>query len=114
MKFQTSNLNVHFKQLSTNTNRIVEEFTKPIHLNVFSRNKESLLLNCEVVFFEKDNWKMRPDIFCMEHYKDPYFYPVVLMINKLGSVFEFVPDNLIKGLIIAPIRRKMIKLLDFL
>jgi len=113
MTLQTSDLRQHFIQQQSNVKNILIEFTKSIHLNIFSRNRESLLLDAAIVKFQKDSWKMRPDIFCLEYYKEPYFHPVVLLANNLGSVFSFQPENLINGVIIAPTKTKIIKLLNY-
>jgi len=112
MPNQTSDLKNHFKYQKFDTGRILQEFKKDIHLNVFFRNRDNLLENSTLVYFQKGSWRMKPDVFCIDHYKDPYIFPVILMINNLGSVFEFIPENLVKELIIAPNKNNIIKLLS--
>jgi len=97
---QTSNLAVDNHR--SDYQLISKEFNKSIHDNVFYMNKDYLLLNCKLVPFSKEIWKYRPELFCAEYYEVPLIYPVIIMINKLKSIFEFLPENLKRRKIISP------------
>ena len=112
MPNQTSDLINHFKYQNFDTLRILNEFKKPIHSNVFFRNRDTLLENSTLVYFQKGSWRMKPDIFCVDHYKSPYIFPVILMINNLGSIFEFISENLVNEFIVAPFKNNIVKLLS--
>lgn len=97
---QTSNLATDNQR--SDYQLVSKEFNKSIHDNVFYMNKDYLLLNCKLVNFSKEIWKYRPEFFCAEYYETPLIYPVIIMINKLKSIFEFLPENLERQQIIAP------------
>ena len=102
MAEQTSNLKRYYQEQSIDYQLIIEEFNKTIYENIFRINKDFLLLNSQLVDFNTDNWKMRPEFFCDDHYKHPFIYPVILLANNLKSIFEFLPENLRENYIIAP------------
>lgn len=99
---ETSDLSDHFKRQKFDVQKVFEQFKKPLMENVFFRNYEYLINNSELIKFSKGNWKYKPYLFCKDHYKEPYFYPIILMCNNLGSVFEFTPNNLLNEIILAP------------
>jgi len=107
---QTSNLIDHYQIQSFDSQKIFKEFKKSIHDNVFHVHKDSLLLNCDLVPFDHENWKFRPDLFCLNYYEQPNFFPVILICNKLKSRFEFLPENFptSRNLIISPKHGKII------
>lgn len=99
---QTSNLSKHFKNQTYDVKKLLNEFTKEISQNKFFRNYDHLLNDSEFVKFSKDNWIFKPYNFCKDYYEEPYFYPVVLLINNIGSMFDFKQENFINNFIIAP------------
>jgi|SRR6056297_661867 len=102
MANNTSNLKKHYQSQPYDYQLIIKEFNKTVYDNIFRINKDFLLLNSQLVEFNTDNWKMRPEFFCDDHYKHPYIYPVILLANNLKSIFEFLPENLRENYIIAP------------
>ena len=112
MATQSSNLSTHFKIQSFDVLKVLREFKENIHTNKFFDNADFLWRNSSLVRFSKGVWKYRPEIFCLDYYNDPYFFPVILTVNNLGSVFEFLPSNLTKELIIAPQKADIIKLVS--
>lgn len=112
MATQSSDLSTFFKIQSFDVIKVLEEFKNNIHDNVFFENADFLWENSSLVKFSKDVWKFRPEIFCLDYYSEPYFFPAVLSVNNLGSVFEFSPSNLAKELIIAPSKANIIKLIS--
>ena len=109
---QTSNLDKHYNNVPIDYQVVIKEFNKTIYDNIFKINKEFLLLNSDLIQFNTDNWKMRPEFFCDDHYKHPQIYPVILLANNLKSIFEFIPENLRENYIIAPKLRAIIKILQ--
>lgn len=107
---QTSNLLRDNKPL--NFKLITKEFNKSIHDNVFYINKDYLLLNCNLVKFSKESWKMRPNVFCSDYYEITSISSVILMSNNLKSIFEFLPENLKNHYIIAPKKYAINKVLN--
>ncbi len=99
---QSSNIYKSFKYKRFDYTRIISEFNKDIFFNAFFRNKNYLLSNSKNIPFDKGVWVYRPDVFCNDYYDVPHYYHIVLLVNNLGSVFEFHPDNLLNSVIIAP------------
>ena len=99
---ENSNLKQFYDSQPMIYNNILKEFTKSIHKNVFIINKDILLLNCDLINFNKGSWNMRPEYFSLDHYKHSFVYPVVLLANNLKSIFEFTQSNIRDNYIIAP------------
>ena len=110
---QTSDLNTYFSIQPIDYKSIVSEFNKTIHDNRFIINLDYLLYeqNFDYVDFSKGVWSLRPDFFCADHYEHPHIYPLILLVNNLKTIFEFIPENIPNNLIIAPKISKIIKLL---
>ena len=100
----SGNINNFFKSLPLNVKKILDEYKKPIHDNIFYDNKKLLRHNSQYILFDKERWKMRPHIFCKDHYGDnfQYVYPVILTINNISSFFDFIPDNFPQQVIVTP------------
>jgi hypothetical protein len=78
------------------------EYKKPIFENVFFNNKYILLQNAKYILFNVDKWKMRPHEFCQDYYSEQYLYPIILTVNDINSIFDFLPENFYNNFIIAP------------
>ena len=102
MSLQTSNLKKHFNYQNSNIKQILYEFTKPIHLNIFFRNLDYLALKCDLVRFDNNKWIYQPLMFCKDYYDEPYFAPVILLINNIGTQFNFIPSKFINEMILCP------------
>lgn len=113
MENQQTDLPKYFDTFSTDKNKIIAEFKKPIHQNVFFNNIETLQDNSDYILFNVEKWHMRPEVFCADQYNDPYFYQVIMIVNNIKSIFEFVPDKFIDRIIIAPYRYQITSLLSF-
>ena len=107
----TTNLQYYFKNKSFDTRRLMYEFTKNIYDNVFWQNRFALIDGCKLVDFKRDKWTYYPLLFCQEYYNEQYIYPVILLINNLGSMFDFTRDNLENNKIKAPEYNKILKIL---
>lgn len=108
----TSHLLNHFEIQDVDSQQILNEFKKPIFSNIFFRNLDYLLRTCNGVKFDKDRWIMCPHIFCNDYYGIQYFYPVILLVNNIGSFYDFFADNLISRKILAPPTEEIIKVLN--
>ena len=89
--------------LVTNNNQLVigimSEFSKSVHDNVFYRNRQGLISNSKLIYFSDDKWECNPRLFCHEYYTEQLYYPIILLANDLGSMFEFKKTNLVNGII---------------
>lgn len=112
MKIYSSNLLNHFRSQSIKTKRILNEFRKPIHENIYFRNYPYLARKSNLVPFDEDKWKRRPSLFCSDYYDDPYLYPVILLLNNIGSIYDFIPEKLIKNMILAPEKNVIFEILS--
>lgn len=81
--------------------RMKEHLVSPPFFNIIFKNKLGLIYDAEKIQFTKNIWNQNPMQFCSDHYNNQYYYPIVLICNNLGSIYEFTQDNLKKG-IIAP------------
>lgn len=86
---------------SMNVKRIFYEFSKPIFNNIFFKNKEGLINSSNKIDFNKIEWNINPMKFCQDIYNEQYFYPIILLCNDIGSIYEFIPEKL-NNIIIAP------------
>ena len=97
-----SDLIKYYNSLNYNTNIIYQEFKKDIFDNVFFRNIDILRLKSTGVKFDQNMWIMRPHIFCYDYYEDQDLWKVILLTNNLGSHMQFVPEQMMKRVILAP------------
>lgn len=110
---QSTNLKKFYNIQKLDYTQVQKEFTKSIHENVFRTNLDYLLANAEFYKFNKHVWRMRPDYFCADIYKHSFVYPVILLTNKLKSIFEFIPENLPENVVVTPTLKSIIKILKF-
>ena len=106
----TSNLLLHYNSLPGSARTILPQMVKtPMTNNIF-KNKQGFILNSNLVKFDIDSWKHNPQLFCKDYYSDQYLYPIILICNNLGSIYEFTKENLNKG-IIAPYKKVIYNIL---
>ena len=77
MQTQYSDLKKYFKNQTAIAQKILSEFKKPIFKNSFFTNLDLLRLNSEKIEFSNNSWNMRPEKFCLDYYKEPFFSPVI-------------------------------------
>ncbi|MBC8427442.1 MAG: hypothetical protein H8D97_00980 [Proteobacteria bacterium] len=82
--------------------KIDNEFKKSIFRNIFWRNREGLNVGAEKVLFDKDKWELNPQQFCLDYYNNIAYYKIVMIVNNIGSQFEFKRENFKDSKIIAP------------
>lgn len=109
---KVSDFKKYYSQQPYNIKRVLKEFNKPIHENIFFCNIEMLRLNSKLILFNSLKWKMRPDMFCQMHYNEHQLYPVILLVNNISTLFKFVADNLEDRVIIAPYETTITKVLN--
>ena len=108
----TSNLQFHFTTQTFDIKKIFIEFDKPFNKNLFYQNKSGLVLSADIIKFNIDKWDSNPMMFCEDYYSVQYLYPIILVCNTLGSIYDFILDNLRNG-IVAPKLPEIIKVLSF-
>ncbi len=110
---QITDLKRHFDTFSIDKIKVIEQFKNPINENVFFNNLELLQTNSDLVLFDNDRWFMRPEVFCKDHYGEPFYYQVILIVNNIKTIFDFTPDNFIDRIIVVPFRKDIIKLVSY-
>ncbi|MDX1700824.1 MAG: hypothetical protein R3250_09415 [Melioribacteraceae bacterium] len=110
---QLTDLKRYFDTFSIDKTKVIEEFKNPINENVFFNNLDLLQTNSDLVLFDNDRWYMRPEVFCKDHYQEPYYYQIVLLVNNIKTIFDFVPDNFVERIIVAPYTKDIIKLISY-
>jgi hypothetical protein len=91
---------------------ILSEFNKPVLTNIFYINKQGLILNSDIIEFNKQKWLHNPRQFCYDHYEVQELFPLILLVNNISSFFNFIPDNLTENKIYAPEYNFVTSLLD--
>lgn len=112
MGSQISNIKSHFDALPYDSLKTLYEFKNNIHYNKFFNNIDYLNANSSFVKFNNYTWDMRPDVFCNDYYKESNLFPIVLLVNNIGSVFNFRSDQFFEETIIAPSKSSIIKILS--
>ena len=110
---QITDLKQYFATFSVDKRKIIQEFNNPINSNVFFNNIDILQANSDLIRFDNDRWFMRPEVFCKDQYGEPYYYQIVLLVNNIKTIFDFIPDNFIERIIIAPFPRDIKRLISY-
>lgn len=111
MARSTSNVISYYNTLPISAKVINYELANTPFSNQIFRNRKVLIQKAVRVRFSEDSWKQNPQLFCEQYYTDQYYYPVILICNGLGSIYQFTKDNLPNG-IIAPERSVIGQLLS--
>lgn len=121
MQAQQVTLDQDFQSQTYDVKKIFQEFQKPIFNNTFFNNLATLRVNSDFIDFNADRWYQRPTVFCLDVYKEPKLFQVILLVNNIKSFLEFTPDYFpkvgesiyAKHVIIAPYRSEIRKVLSF-
>ena len=108
---KSSNILQRNQEKSLHSVLILEEFKKPIFENRLYINKKALNIYSDKVKFKDLNWNQNPQKFCLDHYGEHEFYPIVLLANNIHSMFLFNFDRFVNSDIIAPKINDVIKIL---
>ena len=107
------NLQYHFFNNITSTDNLIQkEFLKNINDNVFIKNRDFLIkssLTKKIIFESK--WNQNPQQFCMEFYNSQYYYPIILLVNYIPTVFDFISSSFENRPILSPSQRDISQLL---
>ena len=87
---------------------IINEFSKPIFSNKYYISMDGLIKNSKIVNFDL-KWEYNPQQFCFDYYKKYMFYPVILLVNNVNTIFEFKNEKL-NNKIIAPLDHFIMRL----
>ena len=109
---ETANILIEIVRTPQNIRKIYDEFNGNIFENKYFTNVDYLLDNSTTTKF-KQQWNLNPHKFCYENYSISELSPVILLVNKLNSMFEIKSENL-KGLIITPSLSSIFKVLTLI
>ena len=112
MATTTSDLIKHFELISPLERKVLNEYKKSLSENIFFLNIDLLSQESDLIKFDRDDWMYRPDVFCNDHYDEPYIFPVILTINNIPTFFQFIPENFVNEIIIAPRLSAIYKVLE--
>jgi hypothetical protein len=109
---ENANIVIDIVKTPQNIKKLNNEFNKSIFENKFFNNLDYLLSNSGNTEF-KQSWVLNPQKFCLETYSTYEVYPVILLVNKLNTMFEFKPERL-KNEIITPSLLSIYKVLTLI
>lgn len=100
----TTNIRNFFNTMPSNIQRVMKEYTKTIHNNIFYINREVLRDESDYILFSSNRWNMRPHVFAADEYGEiyQYIYPVILTVNNIASIFHFKQENFPHRIILKP------------
>jgi len=102
----SSDLNTFFNQLPLIVKNVITEYSKSITENRFLKYKRYLRDHTATkkILFNKNSWSYAPHLFCSDHYGEDYQYifPVILTVNTINSIHDFISDNFKDLIIYAP------------
>lgn len=102
----SSDVTVFFNQLPVLVKNVLKEYNKVILENKYFKNKEYLTTSdqIETIEFNETKWERRPYIFCYDTYGEnyQYLYPIIMTVNIIKSIHDFIPENFKDSLIITP------------
>ena len=107
----SSNLLASYASLDNFSRLIQDHLITPPMYNLIFRNKQGLIYNADIIPFSKNIWNENPMQFCLEQYSNKDFFPIILICNDLGSLYQFRLENLPFG-IISPLESTILKILD--
>lgn len=103
---QTSLLQDYFNYLPIHVKKTLSEYEKQLPYNRFFIYKDYLLNHTATkqIKFNKNRWELRPHLFCYDNYSEneQYLYPIILTINNIKSIHDFLPDNFVDQIIFTP------------
>lgn len=98
MARSTSNVHNYYLTLPNITKRLHQHLISPPMLNLLFRNKQGLLYNADLIPFKKNTWNENPMQFCIEQYTNQHLFPVILVCNNIGTIYDFNSDTLSQGI----------------
>lgn len=107
----SSNLQRYYTSLDNFVRLLQDHLITPPMYNIIFRNKQGLIYNADIIPFKKNIWNQNPMQFCLEQYDNPNYFPIILICNTLGSIYEFTFENLENG-IISPLQNTITRILS--
>ncbi len=107
---QNSNLSQHWEGMPENIKKIFKCFNMTYFENPFVQSLHYLIQDIHLEFFNNNKWILNPMQFCQDYYKQQYYYPIIHLVNNIGSIYEFTPDYL--KYIKVPNENKIISILQ--
>lgn len=107
----SSNLLTSYDNLDNFVRTLQDHLITPPMYNFIFRNKQGLIYNADIIPFSKNIWNENPMQFCLEQYSNKDYFPIILICNDLGSIYQFRLENLSFG-IISPLDKTIMKILN--
>lgn len=107
----SSNIKTRNNEKSNNAKLIINEFKKPIFTNKFYININSLILTSNETTFKSNLWDQNPQRFALDQYGEFEYYPIVLLVNKVNSIFLFTASFFENRKILIPSSKEIVKVL---
>jgi len=102
----TSDVAGFFTSLPLVVRNTLAEYKKSIHDNRFLKYKEYLVNHetTKTTKFDQYRWDIKPYVFCSDVYGEDYqyIYPVILTVNTIKSIHDFIQDNFKDLLVYTP------------
>jgi len=78
-----------------------------VDYHIFNRQKlladEKFIIDNSYIIPFREEYNYRPDLVAFEEYGDYKYYPILLYVNKIGSLFKFNKINLNSEIIVPNI-----------
>jgi len=97
---QTSHVLKHYKSISPIEKIVLTNFNKDLYDNIFYLYKDRLIYDADIVEFSDPKWERNTLKFCFDTYGYQYLFPIIHLVNNIGSMFDFTSSKL--KYIIAP------------
>ncbi len=78
---------------------LAQKMTSSPMLNSIFQNKQGLIETSKSIPFNTNKWNYNPQQFSFDQYENQYYYPVILIVNNIGSIYDFYMTNFPNGII---------------
>lgn len=99
---KSSNIIERYNEKSNDALLVINEFKKPLFKNRLYVSMKGLILNASLINFNDITWNQNPQKFSLDHYGQYDFYPIILLMNNIHSMFLFNMDRFSNTPVIAP------------
>lgn len=102
----TSIITDYFNYIPDYVKQVLKEYEKQLPHNRFYIYKDYLLNDSTTkrIKFDKNRWMYRPYLFCFDNYGEDnqFLFPVILTINNIKSIHDFISDSFKDQIIYTP------------
>ncbi len=104
MQSYKTDLTQFYNSLPLHVKQLLNEYKKPLTQNKVFINKSYLKINSKKINFNNNRWTQKPHLFCYDNYSpsEQYLYPLILTVNNIKSIHEFISENFIDRLVYLP------------